>query len=52
MEHVYDFKSQPLVAPKEAALTSDQIKELVQYAEKYYVTICRSSRPSATCITP
>ena len=39
MEHVYDFKSQPLVAPKEGALTSDQIKELVQYAEKYYVTI-------------
>lgn len=39
MEHVFDFKSQPLIAPKEAALTPDQIKELVDYALKYYVTI-------------
>jgi hexosaminidase len=39
MEHVFDFKSQPLVAPKEAALTPDQIRELVDYAKKYYVTI-------------
>jgi hypothetical protein len=39
MEHVFDFQSQPLMAPKEAALTPDQIRELVQYAEKYYVTI-------------
>lgn len=39
MEHVFDFQSQPLMAPKEAALTADQIHELVQYAEKYYVTI-------------
>jgi hypothetical protein len=39
MEHVFDFKSQPLMAPKEAALTPDQIREIVQYAAKYYVTI-------------
>ena len=39
MEHVFDFKSQPLVAPKEAALTPDQIRELVDYAKQYYVTI-------------
>jgi len=39
MEHVFDFQSQPLMAPKEAALTPDQIRELVQYAGKYYVTI-------------
>lgn len=39
MEHVFDFQSQPLMAPKEAALTPDQIRELVQYAAKYYVTI-------------
>jgi hypothetical protein len=39
MEHVFDFQSQPLMAPKEAALTPDQIREVVQYAEKYYVTI-------------
>lgn len=39
MEHVFDFKSQPLIAPKEAALTSDQIRELVAYANRYFVTI-------------
>ena len=39
MEHVFDFKSQPLMAPKEAALTADQIREIVDYAKKYYVTI-------------
>jgi hexosaminidase len=39
MEHVFDFKSQPLIAPKEAALTPEQIRELVEYAQRYYVTI-------------
>jgi hexosaminidase len=39
MEHVFDFKSQPLIAPKEAALTPEQIRELVVYASEYYVTI-------------
>ena len=39
MEHVFDFKSQPLMAPKEAALSADQIREVVDYAKKYYVTI-------------
>src|SRR5215469_164174 len=39
MEHVFDFKSQPLMAPKEAALTPDQIREIVAYAKKYYITI-------------
>jgi hexosaminidase len=39
MEHVFDFKSQPLMAPKEAALTPDQIREIVQYAARYHVTI-------------
>jgi hexosaminidase len=39
MEHVFDFQSQPLIAPKEAALTPAQIKEIVDYAQKYYVTI-------------
>jgi hexosaminidase len=39
MEHIFDFKSQPLIAPKEAALTPDQIRELVEYAKGYYVTI-------------
>jgi hexosaminidase len=44
MEHVFDFQSQPLVspkeaAPKEAALTPAEIKELVEYASKYYITL-------------
>jgi hypothetical protein len=43
MEHVFDFQTQPLVspkdAPKEAALTPAEIKELVEYASKYYITI-------------
>jgi hexosaminidase len=42
MEHVFDFKTQPLVSPKdgpEAALTPAEIRELVDYAGKYYVTL-------------
>src|SRR6202167_86591 len=39
MEHVFDFASQPLVAPKEAALTPQEIKALVAYAQRRYVTI-------------
>jgi hexosaminidase len=39
MEHVFDFQTQPLVAPKEAALTPAEIKELVNYASKYYITV-------------
>ena len=39
MEHVFDFQTQPLVAPKKAALTPAEIKELVDYAGKYYITL-------------
>jgi hexosaminidase len=39
MEDVFDFPSQPLVAPKEAALTPEEIKTLVAYAKNRYVTI-------------
>ncbi len=39
MEHVFDFASQPLVAPKEAALTPKEINSLVAYAKKLYITI-------------
>ncbi len=47
MEHVFDFKTQPLVSPKDAtkdaskdpAFTPAEIKELVEYASKYYVTL-------------
>lgn len=43
MEHVFDFQTQPLVspkvAPKAAALTPAEIKELVEYANQYHITI-------------
>src|SRR5271156_2764440 len=39
MEHVFDFQTQPLVAPKGAALTPAEIKELVEYAGKYFITL-------------
>ncbi|MGA8271214.1 MAG: beta-N-acetylhexosaminidase [Candidatus Sulfotelmatobacter sp.] len=39
MEHVFDFASQPLIGPKEAALTPQEIKALVLYAKSLYVTI-------------
>ncbi len=39
MEHIFDFASQPLVAPKEAALTPQEINALVDYGKQLYVTI-------------
>ena len=39
MEHVFDFQTQPLVSPGKAALTPAEIKELVEYANKYYITL-------------
>jgi len=39
MENVFDFQAQSLVAPKGAALTPGEIKELVDYAARYYITI-------------
>jgi len=39
MEHVFDFSSQPLVSPREAALTPQEIKAPVVYAKNLYVTI-------------
>ncbi len=39
IEHVFDYQNQPLIAPKEGALTAAEVKELVEYAKRYYVTI-------------
>jgi hexosaminidase len=39
IEHVFDYQSQPIVAPKDGALTAAEIKELVAYARRYYVTL-------------
>ena len=48
MEHVFDFQTQPLVSPRNEiredpnrtpALTPAEIKDLVDYAAKYYITL-------------
>src|SRR5215208_5201451 len=39
IEHVFDYQSHPLIAPKEGSLAASDIKELVEYARAYYVTI-------------
>jgi hexosaminidase len=43
MEHIFDFQTHPLVSPKDAVkppqLTPAEIKELVEYAGKYYITL-------------
>jgi hypothetical protein len=39
MENVFDFQAQLLVAPKEAKLTPTEIREIVDYAARYYITI-------------
>jgi len=45
MEHVFDYAGQPLVAPQEAAITPEQVKELVAYAERYHVTVMPEQEP-------
>ncbi|HWR14550.1 MAG TPA: beta-N-acetylhexosaminidase [Terriglobales bacterium] len=39
MEHVFDFPEQPIIAPKGAGITPAMVKELVEYAGQYHVTI-------------
>ncbi|MGA9529528.1 MAG: beta-N-acetylhexosaminidase [Terriglobales bacterium] len=39
MENIFDFQSQSLVSPKDAAFTPAEITELVSYAGKYFVTL-------------
>ena len=39
IEHVFDYQSQPVFAPKEGALTAAEIRELVAYARRYSVTL-------------
>jgi hypothetical protein len=39
MENVFAFKTQLLVPPGDAALTVDEIRELVAYASKYFITL-------------
>ena len=39
IEHVFDYQDNPLIGPKEGSLTAAEVKELVAYASRYYVTI-------------
>ena len=39
IEHVFDYQSHPLIGPKEGSLNAAEIKELVDYAKRYYITI-------------
>ena len=39
IEHVFDYQSHPLIGPKEGSLNAAEVKELVEYAKRYYVTI-------------
>ncbi len=39
MEDVFWYKKHPLASPAEGAITADDIKDLVKYAEQYHVTL-------------
>jgi len=39
IEHIFDYQNHPLIAPEEGALTAGEVRELVAYARRYYVTI-------------
>jgi hexosaminidase len=39
IEHVFDYQKHPLIGPKEGSLNAAEVKELVEYANNYYVTI-------------
>jgi hypothetical protein len=39
MEHVFEYKSAPLIAPKEAALTAAELSALVKYARRFFITV-------------
>jgi len=39
IEHVFDYAQNPLIGPQEGSLTPEQIKEIVDYGKRYYVTI-------------
>ncbi len=39
LENIFDYESHPMMAPKEGAITAADVKELVEYAKKYYITI-------------
>ncbi|MBZ5702168.1 MAG: beta-N-acetylhexosaminidase [Acidobacteriia bacterium] len=39
LEGAFDYQQEPLTVPKEAVFQTAEVKELVEYARKYYVTV-------------
>ena len=39
IEHVFDYQTHPLIGPKEGSLNAGEVRELVEYARRYYVTM-------------
>jgi hexosaminidase len=39
IEHVFQYRNNPLIGPEEGSLNAAEIKEIVEYAKRYYVTI-------------
>jgi hypothetical protein len=39
IEHVFNYRDNPLIAPADGGLTADEVKELVAYARKYHITL-------------
>ena len=39
IEHTFDYQGHPLIAPKEGSLNAVEVKEIVEYAARYHVTV-------------
>jgi hypothetical protein len=39
IEHTFDYQGHPLIAPAEGALTAAEVREIVDYAARYHVTV-------------
>lgn len=39
LEHTFDYKSEPLIGPRDGSLTPAEVRELVNYAKHYHVDI-------------
>lgn len=39
IEHTFDYQGHPLIAPREGALTAADVKEIVEYAQRFHVTV-------------
>lgn len=39
IEHTFDYQSHPLIAPQEGSLNAADVKEIVEYAQRYHVTV-------------